>query len=402
MRRTGSRQRHRTGFVPLAVTTGMLLVLTATGRATAETAPPPQFTGSIERHFTTNAMDGVRAISDWYTLLRGSLHHEWGGKDASASLDAQFQATRYDTVKIEDDHALTLTAQAFRRLRPGLELRGTLTYSASNEGDDFTADPFTLGTRTPQQVFGAQAQLGIDLGNATSLVLEAGDGFEKIGLSRFRRQVLPAVQLDADRNRLQFGFRLARTLGRLTVGASGTALPVSVQRLGSPPVAIGFRRYALRGELTWTGPDGSTLGVAAGGEWLDAENGLYSRVRPTWQVAFAKPLPHDFELRGSYCGRFEDADSDDPLASWLQRAELEAALKIGARLALSAGLFWQDKQNLLFENTERSSGFYAEATYRLTESTTAVLRVDASKTFTTVVDTDEETVDMFLGWRASL
>jgi hypothetical protein len=394
------RLRQRAGRAMKCGAAGIGLVLAA---ATAAKADPPRLASlSIERHFTTNALNSDHAVSDWYTLLRGSLQREWGDADGNATLSAEFQASRYDTMEIEDDRALALTAQVFRRLQPGLELRGTLTYRVSSDGDDLAVGPLTLGTRSPKQVFGARAQLGIDLGNATSLVLEAGDGFEDVGRSRFGQGVLPPAQLDADRNRLQLGFRLARAPGRLTFGASGSALLVSVEQLGSPPVAIGFQRYGLRGELGWTGADGSTLGVAAGAESLRAEHGLYSRVRPTWQVAFKKPLPHGFELRGSYCGRFEDVDSDDPLASWLQRAEMEAGLKLGADLALSGGLFWQEKENLLFENRERSHGLYGEASYPLTRSTAVVLRVEVSKTFKTVLDAREDTVDMFLGWQARI
>lgn len=395
-----SQRRTHPASSRIAASIGIGLALVAATPASAD--PPRQANVSIERHFTTNALDSDHAVSDWYTLLRGSLQREWGDADANVSLGGEFQVTRHDTVRIEDDRALAFSAQAFRRLSPGLELRGTLTYRASSEGDDFAIGPLTLGTRTPKQVFGAQAQLGIDLGNATSLILEAGDSFEKIGRSRFWQAVLPPTQFDADRNRLQFGFRLARTLGRLTFGTSGSALIASVERLGSPPIAVGYQRYGLRGEFTWTGPEGSTFGVAAGAELLRAANGLYSRVKPAWQITFKKKLPHDFELRGSYCGRFEDVDSDDPLASWLQRAELETGLKLGAHVALSAGLFWQVKENLLFENEERSHGLYAEAAYQMTKSTTAVLRVDVSKTFKTILDTRQDTVDVFVGLRTML
>src|SRR5690606_34353350 len=96
--------------------------------------------------------DSSHAISDWYTLLRGSLAWRSGDDDdANATLGAEFQATRYDTVSIEDDRLLALTAQAFRRLSPGLELKGTLSYRASSEGDDLSVGPLTLGLRTLKQ-----------------------------------------------------------------------------------------------------------------------------------------------------------------------------------------------------------------------------------------------------------
>jgi hypothetical protein len=384
------------------IAAGAGLSLAAAGPVRADTVAPPKVTASVERHFTTNALDSDRALSDWYTLLRGSLKREWGSAAANFTLSAEVQATRHDHVRIEDDRAILIAAQAFRRLRTGLELRGALTYRATSDGDDLPIGPLTLGTRTPKQVFGAEGQLGVDLGNSATLVLEASDRFEAIGRSRFQSGLLPPAQLDADRNRLQVGFRIARTTGRLTFGSSGSALLVSVEQLGTPPIAVGFQLYALRGEFAWAGADGSTFGAAVGAEFMHAAGGLYSRARPNWKIAFKKPLPGNFELRGTYCGRFEDLDSDDPLASWLQRAELETGLTVNDRLALSAGLFRQIKQNLLFENEERSHGLYAEAAYRLTASTTAVVRVDASKTFKTILDAREDTVDVFLAWRANL
>lgn len=69
-------------------------------------------TSQLERHWTSNALDGSRTIADWYNLLRGSLEWQSGDEDANARLEAAFQATRYDTVSIKDDRTLTLGAQA--------------------------------------------------------------------------------------------------------------------------------------------------------------------------------------------------------------------------------------------------------------------------------------------------
>ena len=386
--------------INLASALGLSILLVCTAQADVEL--PAKANISVERHFTTNALGSDLAVSDWYTLLRGALLREWGDKDAYVTLGAELRATRHDRMAIEDDRALAFTAQAFRRLRPGLELRGTLAYGLSSDGDHLALGPLTIGRRALKQTFGIQGQLGIDLGNATSLIIEAGDSFEHVGRTRFQHGMLPSIQMDPNRNRLQAGFRLARTIENLTIGTSGSAMVVTVQSLGTPPVAVGFARYGLRGELSWTGTDGSTLGVTAGAELLDAENGLYRRIKPSWQITLRKPLPHDLEVKGTYFARFEDVDTDDPLASWLHRAEMEAAVKIGAKLGLSAGLFWQEKENLLFENKEKGRGIYAEANYQLTETMTAVLRLDASRIFRTVLDTREDTVDVFVGWRASL
>lgn len=373
------------------------------GHSDAEPAPGWQATGSIERHFTSNALDSDRPISDWYALMRGTLQRQFGDDDARVTLSGDVQATRYDTISIEDDRALSLAAEAFRRFGAAVELRGTLSFRASREGDDLAIGPLTLGTATAKQVVTGQLQLGLDLGNATTLILEASDSFENIGRTHFQDDVLPATRLDPDRNQLRLGARLTRTAGRLAFGSSASALLVSVEELGAPPVGLSFDRYGLRAEAVMTGKDGSTLGLALGAELLRASvNGLYSKVRPEWQLTASKPLPLGFELRGAWFGRYETADSDDPLASWLQRAEVETSLKLRDDLVLAAGIFRQNKRNLLFENDERSHGFFAEATYKASGKLDIVARVDFSKTFKTVIDTREETADVFIAMRSRL
>ncbi len=357
---------------------------------------------SIEQHWTGNALGSDRTIADWYTLLRGSLQWRAGDDDANISLATEFRTIRFDTVSIEDDRALTLSAQAFRRLTPAIELKGTLSYQASSEGDDLSIGPLLLGMRTPKQTFGAGGQIGIDLGDTTSLILEAADSFERVGATRFQHDLLIPVQLDPDRNRAQLAGRLTRSAGPFAFGASGSALRVSVERLGNPPVTLSLVQYALRGEFTYTAADGSKLEVALGGELLRGERGIYRRLRPAWQVTFDKKLPHGLELRGTYFGRFETVDSDDPLASWLERGELEFGARLREKLAAAAGIFAEAKENLLFENVEHTRGLYAELTCETTRSTAIVLRIDFSRTFKTLIDERQNTVDAFVGLRAKI
>lgn len=394
-----TRRPHRRARMPRRIAAGLILLVLATAAAQAQDVTA---TGGLERHWTSNALDSAFAIPDWYTLLRGSLRRTWGDADANIALAAEFQATRHDRVTIEDDRAASLSAELFRRLPGGVELRGTLTYRASSEGDDLQIGPLALGLRTPKQAAGAGLQAGFDLGNATTLILEAADSFEAVGATRFEDGVLPATRLDPNRNRLQFAARLTRTLGAFAVGGSASALLVSVERLGFPPSALPFGLYGLRGEFAYGGADGGKLGLALGADWLGDRDGLYRRARPAWQVTVARPLFGKMELRASYVGRYETTDSDDPLASWLRRAELEVALKPREWLRLAAGLAWQVKENLLFENEERSRGFFAEAVYDASANAALVLRMDLLRTFKTVIDMRQATADIFIGLRTRI
>jgi len=137
-----ARSRHRRRNMARLTGAGLLLALAATAGHAEETVA----TGSVERHWTSNALDSEFAIADWYTLLRGSLRRSWGDADANIALEAEFQATRHDVVTIEDDRAAAVSAALFRRLPGGVELRGSLTYRASSEGDELQIGPLALGT----------------------------------------------------------------------------------------------------------------------------------------------------------------------------------------------------------------------------------------------------------------
>ncbi|KQZ19472.1 hypothetical protein ASD50_06030 [Mesorhizobium sp. Root552] len=372
--------------------------------ATAAPAEPakPFATATIERHWTSNALDSDRPIPDWFTLLRGSLERQWGDADANAGIGTAFEATRHDRVAIEDDRALSLSAHAFRRLSASLELRGSLGYRALSTGDDLDLGAIVIGTRALKQQLSVEAQLGIALDHGTALILEASESFETTGPTRFENDVLPATRLDPDTNRLHVQARLTRTVGPAAFGGSASALVASVEPLGVPLVALSFTLAALSAELAVQKANGASLGLAFGLEWLRGTQSVYSQIKPAWQIRATQPLPHGFELRGAWFGRYETVDSDDPLASWLDRAELELGWKISDRFALASGVFCELKQNLLFENEERSRGIYAEAAYALNKPLKAVMRVDLSRTFKTVIDLEENTIDAFFGLSADI
>jgi hypothetical protein len=56
----------------------------------------------------------------------------------------------------------------------------------------------------------------------------------------------------------------------------------------------------------------------------------------------------------------------------------------------------------LFKNEERSRGLYAEAAYAFNKPFKAVVRVDLSRTFKTVIDVEENTIDAFIGLSADI
>lgn len=382
---------------------GILALLLAMATAPALADPSPvSVTTSIERHHTSNALDSAFAVPDWYTLMRGSLQHQWRHDTGYVRLGAEAEARRYDTISIENDRAAALQLEATGKISPKLELRGALTYRIASQGDDLPIGPLILGTRTKKQVFAAETQLGIDLGSGTALVLELADAYEKIGASRFQQSLLAPAKLDPDRNRLVVGARLVRSVGPLAYGVSASTTSVAVEELGFPPVGLSLSQYALRLEGAWTDTDAGSVNGAIGLEMLRGADGIYEDIRPTYRLAFAKPLPNGLELRGALFARFEMADSDDPLASWLRRGEIEARMRVSEKLMLASGLFGELKDNLLLENQERAYGAYAEATYDATKTMALVVRVDFTDRLLTVLDEHRKTLDAFVGIRTKI
>lgn len=369
----------------------------------AQAEPSPAVvTTSVERHHTSNALDSSYAMSDWYTLMRGALQHEWRHETGTVRVGAEAEASRFDTIGIENDRAAGLRLEATTRLSPAMELRGALSYRIASQGDDLPIGPFVIGTRTAKQLFAGETQLGIDLGRGTALVVELANSQERIGPTRFQQTLLEPVKLDPDSNRLVAGARLMRTQDALTYGVSGAVTRLSVEDLGSPPAGLSLSHYALRLEGAWSDETIGALTAALGLEMLRGAENIYKEVRPVYRIGFTRKLPHGLELRGALFARFETADSDDPLASWLRRGEIEARLPLSDRLVLASGLFAERKNNLLLENQERAYGAYAEASYEASKAVALVLRLDFTDRYLTVLDDRRKTLDSFIGIRTKL
>jgi hypothetical protein len=363
--------------------------------------PAPAAVFSVERHFTTNALDSDLAISDFYTLLRGTLQRTFERPTGHVRLAAEFNATKYDHVGIEDDRAVALSAEVYDHLTPKLEMRGTISYTAASEGDDLPIGALHLGVRALKQIVALNGQAGIDLGHGYALVLEAGQSFEATGATHFEAGLLAPARLDPDRGRTRLSASLKKAIGRFSVALNAGAERAAVEKLGMPPVGVSYDQYTLTGDLEYKS-DTLVVGLAAGAQFMRAADDLFTELRPAYRLYFKKSWADRLELRGSIKAAFEIDDSDDPLASWLRRGELETAYRFTERLKAAAGLFAQVKENLLLENRERSNGFYLQAVFARTPRFSVVVRADFSDTFATILDTRRKVLDIHVGMRGKI
>lgn len=356
--------------------------------------PTPSAEIGVERHYTTNALDSDLELEDWYTLIRGTLRHQVELSGTHIKLGGEFQATLHDEYDLEDDAAFALSAEATRKLSEFFEIRGTLSLRHVSEGDDLPLAGFVLPTRTPTDLLSAGAEIGVDLGNGLGLVVGALDSIEVPAETRFPGLPIADLRLNPRRNTAKLSAALTRSSGSYVYGLRTSLQDTSADPL---PLGIGYRLATLQAEGKFTSPHGLTLAGALGLQFLSADLDLYEEWRPILRLAVLKKFANGFELRGSYSASYESNDTDDPLASYLQRLEIEATAPLSPELALGVGLFLEMKRNLLLSYDERSRGVYAEIAYQLTPTSDVVLRVDYSRDGLTVLDFEQDTIDAYVG-----
>lgn len=356
---------------------------------------------ALEQHFTGNAFDAPLALPDWFTLVRGAWQETWQGEGLSVKFRADADATRHRLYGIEDDRSAGAVIEATGKLG-GMELRGTLGYRAASLGDDIQIDNFIIGTRTLKQVMAANVDAGVQLDPLTSLILSVSNAYELYGKAHFEDDIAEPTQLDPDTNRFRLQSILSRKTGFGTFGALAATDIVTVQQLGDPPIGLSLALFTLQANGVFTSPGGTTLKLAGGFQSIFGQDDIFQQTRPTFRIEIRRMFGEVVELRGSMSGAYEIVDSDDPLASWLQRGEFEIGWRPRERLKFGAGLFQEQKFNLLYENEEKAYGGYIEMAYDWTKALTLVCRADFENRFATVVDTDTRNLDIYVGVKTRL
>lgn len=380
-----------------SVATGLLA---ADGRA-GETVETSGSTVTLARHYTNNALDGPLAVEDWYTVLRGALAQEVAHENGATRLAAEFELRKFDTWDIEDDAAFAVSVETGIAASETVELRGTLSLKSAEQGDDLTFGDIVIGTTTRTVVLAAGAQAGLRLSADTVLALEVSASRETAGDTRFEDAIAMPVRLEPDRDRLRLAAALTRTQGALSYGLSGTA---AFLRAGEtallPEIAVADYAAKLHAALAFA--NGATVTVAAGAQTLSLTSGAFTETRPVFELAAATPLPAGFSLRGTLKCGYDTVTTDDPVASWIRRVEVEAGYQHGPRLRFGVGAFAEKRDNLALGDRESAHGFYGETAWRAGERVDLVFRIDAARRLTSPFPVSRRTVDAQVALTARL
>jgi len=356
---------------------------------------------TVERHVTSNALDNPDGVSDSYTVLHGSFAHVKQHAGGHVGAAAEFRHSLYDAASIENDLALTLGMEAQQQVGERFQLRGTLSYHLAKEGDDLSVGPLVIGTETVKHIVGAGVELGADLGSGTALAVGLEGSIEKAGRTKFEGDLIEPTKLEPDKQSFRLSANLVKSFGDTRASALLAWRHVAVELIGDPPSRLPFDEATAGVELQHAFKSGGTVAAMVGVQVLRSI-GEFTFVRPTYKVTVAQPLFDRFEIRGAVAAAFETADTDDPLASWLQRIEVETRFAATERLIIAAGAFLESRNNLLLENREQAKGLFAEAILALTPALSLVVRVDAERSYQTIIDVNQESLDAYVGLRANI
>lgn len=392
---------HRSALLAFATVLVAYGPAMAEPRAAVSPGGDPEASLTLERHHTTNVLDGTQALSDWYTLLRGSFGHALVGDGGRVGIAAEFEATRHDRYGIEDDIQGAVRVEAARTLGERVELRGAVEWRRGVDGDDLGLPDLVIGTRTATDVVGAVLTLGATLTPDTTLVLESENSLELPGETRFEDDLIPPLRLEPERRRHRLSAAVTRQRGKAAHGVRAYAGIVDAEPLGDPPAAISFYELGLRGEAK-SQHHGMTFAMAAGAAALIGMDGMHRAVRPLLDLSLEIPVDGGAAVAFDFSAGFETADTDDPLGSWVRRGQVEVKVPLAPRLALGAGIFSEYVENLLLGYDERGHGVYGELTYAANRHFSAVLRADYEKRRFIGTDLWRDRLDTFLGVKAAL
>lgn len=385
----------------LVIISSVAAGLLATGARAGEAVAASGATVSLARHYTTDALDGPFAVEDWYTVLRGALAHDVAHDLGATRLAAELELRQYDLWDIEDDIAVALSLQTAIQPSDRLELRGTISLRAAHQGDDLTLGNVVVGTATRSAALAATIQAGLRLGADTALALEASAGRERAGETRFEGHAALPVRLEPDRERLRLAALLTRTHGAFSYGVSAEAAFLRASGTAFLP-EITVANHAARLHAALALANGLTVNAAVGAQTLRLVDSGYMEVRPVFELAASAPLPGSFSLRGMLKTGYDTVVTDDPIASWVRRIELEGGYRHGPRLSFGVGLFAEKRDNLGLGYEETARGIFGTAAWKAGERLELVFRIDAARRHAPRIGDERRSVDAQLALTASL
>ena len=241
----------------------------------------------------------------------------------------------------------------------------------------------------------------MQLAPALALVVDARAPRQVAGDARFEQDLIAPARLDPDRDRFELAGTLTRTSGDLHYGLHLGAMLLRSQAAMLLP-AFTLTQYTTKAQGARRASDGFATALALGMQAIRVAEADFSQVRPLVEAALEAPLAAEVTLRGALTIAYDSARTEDPVISWVRRAEAELSWQANATIRLGAGAFAELRDNIGFGTRERAHGAFALAAWQATRAVSMILRVDASNRRDLTFQTDRRRVDVQLAVTAAL
>lgn len=346
-----------------------VLAVAAAAAATPTLAAEPAATQvstqfSVERRYTTNALDRVEALPDWITSLRGGVSAVIPHEQGALRLSLEAEQSAHDRFAIENDSALRLALANESKVAERLSLGVEASLSLASDGDNLDLDGAILGIRT-RTISGAVAlKAGYALSEEWALSGELSASRAAPGRASFEAGIVEPLQLSPRRDAVGAGLRLAHTGERVTYAAAAGA---ELRHVGTPedgPFDFTHWRQFARVEAA-AKLAGFDLSAAVGAERLHGIGGALDEIRPSLAASAAYTFANGATVRGALGAGLDLSGNDDPLAAWVRRAEVHVSVPLGTRVVLSAGVNAFQREYMLLGYEEQGYGGFASGRFDL-------------------------------------
>jgi len=233
-------------------------------------------------------------------------------------------------------------------------------------------------------------------------VLELPNSYEHNRPTSFEEDVVDPVKLEPDKQRHRLTLAATQRIGAWSVGLRGFGGIGLAEEIGDPPLSESFMEAGLRGEIAGTLPYKIAVKASLGAELIAALSQMEPHLVPVAAAEMEIPLGKWAVLSPQLQSRIETADTDDALASWVRRAQVEIAIPLSKRLTIGGGAFAQSTDNLTLTYDERSVGLYGEVAYTVPKRYRLVLRSEYEQEEYPALGEAKRSLDTFLGFRAEL
>lgn len=365
-------------------------------QALAGETSAPAGTLLYETRATSDAFDDGSGIADQVMTLRGAFEVSSDTELGHLGFSAGLNVEEYRRLRFLSDRAALASMVLAREFADSIVLRSKIGYRGESDGDFIRIADFILPTRTPVNIFDGSLDAAWSPSKKLALSASFVQSYELRGATDFGPG-LPDTRISPDvaTTRAGLTLRLAAGNNSAFVAQSRTVV-VAPYRAPLAALRIGSARIELAAGYETVLANGAEAAASFGAVFLTDDLNVAEGYYPTYKLAIKRAVS-ERSASLTVSGDIDTDDTDDPLASYVHRAELEATWGPSVPWRFRAGLFAEWRDNLALGNWEKAAGIYTSVAFTPADSRTLLLRIDYDERFVSGPDIRNPTLTASLG-----